>query len=185
MSWISCSCSAPVVRFLTSVSISRNVESFICWGFFYDLGSGWLKMERWDLYFQFSCMNVLTLTFFYLKQATFAKFFPPLRLGTNIFWGFLASLCCHWMGILSRLWKHTNELQKFSALAIYFQRRLDTVPLTTSVCWKANYSSPHFHFHRSLPVLTSSEYPELEGTHKDQVQLLALHKSALRIPPCA
>lgn len=44
-------------------------------GFFYDLGSGWLKMEKWDLYFQFSCVNELTLTFFYFKQAAFAKFF--------------------------------------------------------------------------------------------------------------
>lgn len=137
-------------------------------GLFYDLGSGWLKMERRELSFQFSCVNEWTQTFSYLKQTTFGKGFFHLSGVLSWYWwvpiSFRASwhclgrfLCCCWMGIHSRLWKYTNELQKFSALAVYFQRPLNIVPLTISVCWKANYSSPHFHFQRSFPILTNSE----------------------------
>lgn len=86
-----CSCCS-----FPNFSWPRSLESFICWGFFYDLGSGWLKIERWELYFWFSCVTERTQTFSYLKQTTFAKLFLTSRVysvdtdGNNIFQGFLA-----------------------------------------------------------------------------------------------
>lgn len=87
-----CSCCS-----FPNFSWPRNLESFICWGgFFYDLGSGWLKMERWEL-FPVQLHEWVDTNILLLKTNNIWKgFFPPLRctqlvlIGTNIFQGFLA-----------------------------------------------------------------------------------------------
>lgn len=131
----------------------RNLESFIYWGVFYDLGSGWLKMERRDLCFWFSCVNEWTQTFSYLNNI-WKVFFHLLGVLSWYWWvptSFRVSWHCLGFSLLPldgyslqalEVHKWVTEIFCLSSLS---SKASGLVPLTTSVCWKANYSSPHFH----------------------------------------
>lgn len=95
MSWISCSCSAPVVLFL--VSVDQETWNHLYVGAFLWFRQWLAKNGKTGTLFPVQLCEWVDTNFLLLKTNNIWKgFFPPLRctqlvlMGTNIFQGFLA-----------------------------------------------------------------------------------------------
>lgn len=160
MSWISCSCSESVVLFLISVD-QETWNHFFVGSFFNDLGSGSLKMETQELYFQFSCVNEWTQTFSYFKHPTFGKvFFHLLGVLSTDGYQYL-SVFCQPEALPQMLSLLPLDVDSLKALEVHkqvteifglgslFSKASGHRFLDYQCLLETSYSSPHFHLQRS------------------------------------